>query len=257
MVLLIGGHVRSGTTLLRNLCNSHPEMAITDEFNNISELGKTFRKHSYRMFRKMWKKSIGNRQRRLIWHWSNFTFVVRYMFEMYKYQNGVVDLAAIDMTLRSIFPEARIVGDKTPWYIFPLNNFVAIEGLSCLVIYRDCRDVTSSTLKKVRTQWSKKPMQHVDTAEKIAKRWVRCIEIMERHKDKIHTIRYEDLVKEPRQELEVLSEWIGVDSSGFSDCIIRSIRSNSIGRYKTELTKEELKTVMEIAGPTIARLGYC
>ena len=41
------------------------------------------------------------------------------------------------------------------------------------------------------------------------------MEIMERHKDKIHIIRYEDLLREPRREFEALALWLEVDSSGF------------------------------------------
>ncbi|HWP93464.1 MAG TPA: hypothetical protein VNN20_14825 [Thermodesulfobacteriota bacterium] len=46
---------------------------------------------------------------------------------------------------------------------------------------------------------------------------------------------------------------MGVDPAGFST---KMVQNTSIGRYKRELTDEELATVMEIAGPTMKRLGY-
>jgi hypothetical protein len=247
LVLLIGGHIRSGTTLLRNLCNSHPEMAITNEFSYFFDLEKTYMEHSLLLIKRLWRKTITKRQL------HNCAFGANYLFNLRRHRNGLIDVKAIESTLRTIFPEARIVGDKTPWYMFSLDKFVATNGLSCLIVYRDCRDVTSSTLEKVRTQWRNQPTQHIDTAEKVAKRWVHCIEIMERHKDKIHIIRYEDLVREPRRELEVLATWLGVDPAGFPEELIRD---NSIGKYKTGLTDEELKRVMDIAGLAMARLGY-
>jgi len=258
MVLLIGGHMRSGTTLLRNLCNSHPEIAITHEFNYFSGLEKTYTQHSRLLLKRLWRKTT-NRRIRLVEHLRNYAFVARYLFKLQRHQEDhLIDVATIGSTLRSIFPKARIVGDKQPYYVFLLDKFTATNGLSCLIIFRDCRDVTSSILEKARTGWRKSPwiQKNFNTAEKVARRWVRCIELMEHHKDKIHIIRYEDLVREPSEKLERLAKWLGVDSSGFSERIIRSIRNTDIGKYKTGLTDEELKTVMDIAGPTMVRLGY-
>ena len=45
----------------------------------------------------------------------------------------------------------RIVGDKFPAYMFKMNQFVDLQELLRLVIYRNCRDVTSSFLKKLET----------------------------------------------------------------------------------------------------------
>lgn len=43
MFLVIAGHQRSGTTLLRLICNGHPDMVVTNEFRNIIALGKPLR----------------------------------------------------------------------------------------------------------------------------------------------------------------------------------------------------------------------
>lgn len=253
MVLLIGGHIRSGTLLLRELCNSHPEMAVTNEFNIFSGLGKTYSEHSRILLKRLWGRAIRNKTR-WRWHLHSFTFGARYLFNLRRLRNGLIDVKAIESTLKSIFPEVSIVGDKTPSYVFLLDEFAGSCGISCVIIFRDCRDVTSSVLERVRAKWHKGPWsQTVDTAEKVAKRWVHSIELMERHKEKIYIVRYEDLVREPRRELEALGRWIGVDSAGFPKEIIRD---DSVGKHKTGLTDEQLKTVMEIAGPTMARLGY-
>jgi hypothetical protein len=96
-------------------------------------------------------------------------------------------------------------------------------------------------------------VEKINTAEKIALSWVRSIELMERHKDKVHIIRYEDLVLEPGPVLKALGDWLGVDPAGFPKGLAHPA---SFGKYKTGLTGEELETVMELAGPTMARLGY-
>ena len=257
MVLLIGGHMRSGTTLLWRLCNTHPDIALTNEFNYFSGLGKAYIKHSRPLLKRLWKQTI-RRQIRLAQLLRNYAFVTRYLFNLQRHRDGLIDGAAIEATLRSIFPKARIVGDKQPYYAFLLDEFAAINGLSWLIIFRDCRDVTSSMLERYRTKWHKNSWmrKYYNTAEKVAKHWVHSIETMERYRDKIHIIRYEDLVQEPRRELEALAKWLGVDCPGFSESIISNIRNTDIGTYKTGLTDEELDTVMKIAGPTMARLGY-
>jgi hypothetical protein len=259
MVLLIGGHSRSGTTLLRHLCNSHLDIAITIEYNYISGLGKTYTEHISQLLKRLVHETSKKRLRplRLSQHLKNFVFVMRYLFHIYRFSNGIIDVTAIESTLRAIYPKARIVGGKTPSYVFLLDESSTISGLSCLIIYRDCRDVTSAVLERVRARHRKNSRkQEFYTAEKVAERWVYSIEPMERYRDKIHIIRYEDLVQEPRRELEVLAKWLGVDSSGFSESIISNIRNTDIGIYKTGLTDEELETVVKIAGPIMARLGY-
>jgi sulfotransferase family protein len=253
MVLLIGGQARSGTTLLGRLCNSHPEITLTNEFGYFYALGGNYIDHSRLLLKELWCKiREGN-----LWDSDMYAFVLNYLIKMRRYRKSLIDIAAIETTLRSIFPKASIVGDKAAGYVFELDRFVATSGVACSIIFRDCRDVTSSTLESVRTKWRKTHWtQTIDTAEKVAKSWVRSMEVMEHHKDRIHIIRYENLVGEPKRELEALAKWLKVDFSGFPETAIRSIRDTSIGKYKTGLKLEELKTVIEIAGPTMARLGY-
>jgi hypothetical protein len=141
--------------------------------------------------------------------------------------------------------------------VFLLDRVAGNPGLSCLIIYRDCRDVVSSMLERVRTVWRQRSWsQGVDNAEKVATRWVRSIELMERYQEQICTVCYEDLVSRPRTELERVAQWLAVDPAGFAEARIRSVATASVGKYRTGLTQEELATVMRIAGPTMARLGY-
>jgi hypothetical protein len=184
----------------------------------------------------------------------NLNFVARYLLKMSKHWRRRITVPIIEGTLRRMFPEACVVGDKYPDYLFSLDSLVKRHGLFCLVLYRDCRDVTNSTLEKARTVWHGRPFaEQMNTAEKVATRWVHGIEIMERHADKLHIIGYEDLVQQPEQVFGALGKWLGVDAAGFPTHIIRD---TSIGKHKHGLTGKEQETVMKIAGPTMARLGY-
>ncbi len=175
-----------------------------------------------------------------------------------RYKEGpVISASVIRKSLSSTFPGARVVGDKTPEYIFALDEFANVEGFSCLVIFRDIRDVASSTLQRVRTKWRRQSWtSSIDTAEKVAVRWMRCIDIMERNRDKIHIIRYEDLIARPGPELERLGLWLGVDPQLFPASAVSKITDAGIGKYRTGLTEEELAAVTEITRPKMKSLGY-
>ncbi len=70
---------------------------------------------------------------------------------------------------------------------------------------------------------------------------------------KVCTIRYENLVQQPEQEINKLSQWLKVDPAGFPKELIYN---TSVGSYRHRLSDEELSTVMEIAGQKMAELGY-
>ena len=167
-----------------------------------------------------------------------------------------MSVEVIERALHELLPGAKIVGDKYPEYIWDLDGLAAAPGLSTLVIYRDCRDVTSSTLIKARGDWRRMPLfvRKIDTAEKVARRWVRAIELMETHRGRVFMMRYEELVTHVPESLTALSEWLGIDPAGFE---AQRISSRSVGKHRLGLTPAEIETVMRIAGPTMSRLGYC
>lgn len=266
--LLIGGRPRSGTTLLRDLCDAHPDITLTHEFGTFLALNKPYvlyrdeiirRWRAQRILHCRIRRSV--RMKRRAWRWAismrGHAFAIRYLEKIRRYGPGSIDLPAVEATLRELFPRAGVVGDKMPDYVHMLDSLAPASGLASVMIYRDCRDVISSHLKLARTSWRNQGwIQNQDTAEKVAKRWVDALETMERQRDRIHIVRYEDLVREPRRELAVLAEWLGVDPTGFPERSLRNVRADNIGKYQTGLSEQEMEAVMNIAGPTMARLDY-
>ncbi len=260
MALILCGHQRSGTTLLRTVCDLHPDITVTMEFGNFLELGSPYKIYRRKLLKRWWNiknswtiDSTSNARLKLP-ALRNFVFMRRYLHRLHRLRTNPVEVKSIDEALWSLFPTSRIIGDKWPSYIYLLDDLVEMEGLSCVVIYRDCLDATSSTLRKARTDWAHQPwVKWLDTAEKVAERWLRAVEIMERHTGKLYAIRYEDLVQQPEQELEKLGQWMGVDSKGFPAHIIKD---TSVGSYKKGLSDQEIKEIITIAGATMERLGY-
>ncbi len=260
MLLMIGGHPRSGTTLLQTLCYRHPEIAMANEFGNLVFLGRDCQEYVRHIFDR-WRRVQGKLSFDIAYHgpsWKmkmgNMGFALRHLYHFRNYCDGVATAVSVEAAFRAMFPNAKVVGDKWPHYLFRMDKFAQEDNLLRLVIYRDCRDVTSSFLIKARTTWKNTDwIGNVDSAEKIAAKWVRGIELMETHADKLVILQYEAMMHEPEKELRRVSEAIGVDPAGFPTDMIDP---GSIGKYRKGLTSEELDTVMEVAGPTMERLGY-
>lgn len=265
MVVVIAGHPRSGTTLLRHLCNSHPVIYLTHEFGNFHNLGTSRALYTKALLRRLWTRGmLGNRAvllsltNKSSWKVTKlaevYPFLARYLFALRRSGDGVVDSRVVETILRGLFVDARVVGDKLPGYVFELDNLANDVNLRRLVIYRDCRDVVSSNLVQARAVWRRKSwVNEVDTAEKLARRWVAAIELMERHSEALYMIRYEELVRRPGPVLGALAEWLEVDPAGFSTQLVHA---NSVGKHGGGLTEEEMESVVRIAGPTMTRLGY-
>jgi hypothetical protein len=267
-LLLIGGRARSGTTLLRDLCNLHPEISLTHEFGTFMGLNEpypAYRDHIVGLWRAQpilfCRIMRTRRMKRRLSSWAlsmrGHVFALRYLRRIRRYGPGPIDLPAIEATLAELLPGAAFVGDKNPEYVHLLDKLAPTNGLSTVVIYRDCRDATSSYLKLARTTWRDKPwIRYSDTAEKIATRWVDAAEKMERHRDRIHIVRYEDLVQEPLPVLTNLAEWLGLDPEGFAARDLSFVHAKNIGKHGHGLTEREVEDVLRVAGSTMARLGY-
>jgi len=91
------------------------------------------------------------------------------------------------------------------------------------------------------------------TATKAALSWIEAIENMEKNVHQIYSIRYEDLISNPKTVLNDLGHWLDVGPTGFRH---KMIRTTSVGKYKQGLSTQELKDINAIAGPAMERLGY-
>ena len=254
--LLIGGHPRSGTTLLFDLCNSHPAISLTREFRCFSRLGRSYLAHM-RVLRKDWyRSSILERKsknapldRRL----ASGAFLLRYLIALLPSIRGPIGALQVERALRRLFPGSDVVGDKYPAYVFQLPALVH-HDLKLVIVQRDARDVVSSYLARVRTGWKDKALaRRFNTAERVAQNWLRAEAVTEIHANEIFVVRYENLVRSPHVELDRLASWLGVDRVGFDAGIIRA---DSLGKHQHGLTRQELHDVMRVAGTSLERLGY-
>lgn len=264
MLLLVCGHPRSGTTLLWQILDSHPDISLTFEQGYLYGLGRTPVEHARWLLRRSASDVAGSisltlrrdepegllagrTRRRLV-------FGLRHAPRLLRHAPERLDARSVEAVVRPLMPPARIVGDKEPGYVFELDRLARVPGVARIVVYRDARDVVSSILQRARTRW--RPFRWArqwDTAEKAARSWVRAVEAMERNREDLHAVRYETLVERPGATLEALAARLQVEAGGFTDHMIHDA---SIGKHRQGLAGDELVTVMEVAGPTLERLGY-
>jgi hypothetical protein len=258
-LLLLTGHQRSGTTILRILLNSHPEIAVTNEFANFKYIQRSrFLYSAYLLRRLLACRERGpayalHRNENTSWR-ENARFMAGYLIRVQAARSARIGFAGAESALHALFPKKRWVGDKFPDYIWSLRHFSAGGRLRCIVIYRDARDVAYSALESVRTNWKGRRFARIfDTPEKIAARWVKSIELMEACAGMIFSVRYERLITEPEAVAGELGRALDVDPACFP---VHLLRDSSIGRHRGRLAGAELAAVESIAGGTLARLGY-
>jgi hypothetical protein len=258
-LLMVTGHQRSGTTILRILLNSHPQIAVTHEFANLKYLGRSRAFYSAYILRQT--LAVWQRGRRFNFYlneptppWRNILFIGSYLWRIQQTPSWRIGFAGAESALHGLFPGRKWVGDKFPDYIWSLKYFAGCGKITCVVIYRDARDVASSTLENVRTIWKNKRFVHAfDTPEKIARRWVKSIELMEECAGKILTVRYERLMTEPKAVADELGRALEIDPAYFP---IHILHPASIGKHRGGLEPQARAAVESIAGAALARLGY-
>lgn len=254
MAFIIGGHPRSGTTLLFQLCRDHPQIGITGEFHCFSRIGERMPRYAEGLRWKWYERPLlRNISRHAPWktRLRSGAFLFRYLLFL-SLRTGVrpVSLADVEAVLEHLLRKS-VVGDKYPRYVFRLDMLCALPDLKRVMIYRDGRDVVSSYLKK---DWAEsKGLRELKTARQTAERWVESVEATERYRGELFVIRYEDFVRDPAPILGSLAAYLGVEPDGFR---ADRIHDRSIGKFQTGLTPEELHDVTAVAGETLARLGY-
>ena len=249
--------MRSGTTLVRYLSCSHAQVSLGMDLGCFHGLGRFGAHNALAACRRAWTKWLHIHRYKKGRDYRSTLAALRYALIVSGYGLRRMDLVSMEQALRRVLPTARIVGDKTPSYVFRLNWFAAMEGLSIVLVYRDCRDVVAANLMRVRARTRPTRRQHeFDTAGKIAQRWVRCMELLERNEPAALAVRYEDLVVDPRRELKRVGHWLEIDPGGFDEEAIAQVHTGDIGMYLNYLTQRELSVIGETAGPTMARYGY-
>ncbi len=264
-IVFIVGMPRSGTKLLRDLLNRHEDVAIfpneTHFFPVLEQRlpgygDMTSRPHFDRMhadlqntafFQRMTARGISLDAEQ--WFRSlrggDFPSLLSGLFTCYQEITG-----------------CRIVGDKTPSYITHLPLLArALPQAKFVHILRDPRDYALS----MRAAWNKNALRAVA-------RWKDGVRKCRRDARELgvayNEVKYEDLLRDPRQTLSGLCRFLGIafteemltlaqpsemlgDARGAS-----TIVRDNVEKWRQQLSEQELKAIESIAGQLMLELGY-
>ena len=96
---------------------------------------------------------------------------------------------------------------------------------------------------------------HVSDARRAAWAWRRYVSSARAVPSRTVELRYEALVADPEAATTALAHSLGVGSSELTETFA-SAHANSVGRWRRDLTPEQLVDVEDEAGDLLAELGY-
>lgn len=261
--VFIVGAPRSGTTLLREILNRHPELAVCGETNFF---------HRIYMRRRFFGDLADPRNRARAVDAYLATHVARRLRmepEMLRERlmREALSCREFFVTLMSTFADLngkKYGGEKTPWHSLYAKTLLEwFPSCSIIHLVRDPRDAVASL---ITMPWESRSVlagarvwQRFNAASRTASRAGNYLQL-----------KYEDLVSEPEQELRRLCEHIGLEWSTemmqppddatevlwWSRRAHRGITSARIASWRRHLRPWQVSIIESTCGSLMEELGY-
>lgn len=263
------GSGRSGTTLIRAMFDSHPDMAVPDESNFVPRFGRTRQRFErpwgfasavflHDLFRQSWFRQSGISHETA---WKAFD------------SRPPADLPA---AIREVFAlYARLhgksrYGDKTPNYVLHLPLLAELFPEARFVhVIRDGREVALSlldvgfgprTMAQAALQWRERVELGLAFGREVGPS--RC-----------RQVRYEDLLEDPGETVASLCDFVGLQFDSVmlqyferAESIVssdvykyRSVRlppTKNLRDWRSQMSKRDLALFETIAGDLLEEAGY-
>jgi hypothetical protein len=276
--IVVGGSVRSGTTLLRMMLHSHPDVAIPREIHLTLETFRhrrrfgDLRKEKNRAALSDWLIGSGNGFERLLLDEGHARAAL---------MAAPPTIGSLVGTLLRLYAdrhEAPRFGDKRPLNVLAFPALISMfPDLQFVDMVRDPRAVMASVRK---LGWLEE--WHGGSLPRALDAWVRAvhagIRIEARYRaDQYLRIRYEDLLANPEANLVGLCRFAGLNDEGvermlrfhetdheippemrqrYHPLIDRPLSEASRERWRSELHEEEIAFIESVAGAEMERFGY-
>lgn len=258
--VFVVGAARSGTTLLSVLLDRHSQLAMTPETGFYREFAPWLRLAPI-----VGVELLLRRWRRLAELGLTPEAVARRSGRAP--QAGVL-LDAILELFAGLRQKTRS-GEKTPLHLYSVSRILQdFPEARILCIYRDGRD---AALSLRAMPWGPRRL------ETAAQAWLKAIRVMREmaaaHPSHFRTIRYEDLLEGPREELAGAMQFLGLEleegqlEAGPSGVVLARSKEwkgkalekvdPKLGGYRqAEARPDDLETLERLLGPTLRELGY-
>ncbi len=282
-LFFVGGVIKSGTTWVERLLDSHPQVVCKGEAHFGSLLEPALRESVAAYNSVIPKKGNWARHKREGTHIvsaSKYSYLSRDLDLLYAQAIRLMLLKWLDT------PEIKCIGEKTPnnsqyfqtyRRLFPDARFI--------YVVRDVRDVAVSGWFFNLALAAKETLAHFPNIDEygayIARLWVKDVaeglRFVESHKERACYIKYEDLWQRPAEEVSRLFAFLGVESdhrqvrssiaftdfSRLSGGRKRGIENRSsfyrkgiIGDWENHFSPAALSKIESSAGAMMTRLGY-
>lgn len=253
----IVGHYKSGSTWLCNLLSLHPDvrgLSETHVFRYVHECNSLSDATKILFSKAAWAEGgISNLPKRRLADLAEFLRLKRWrplaerphtLLDMSFWQRRSLRAClaqAADPTdycrrffgfLKQMLHPRRYLVDKTPTNVFQMEHIeTAFPGSKCIAIYRDGRDVSVSE-KYFRAMIGERPAALRESIE----RWRQAIEAQRAAVERygLFTLRYEDLLSQPHEQLNTLLEYLELDRDQaiVSDMVERASFEYTTGRKR-------------------------
>jgi Sulfotransferase family len=275
-LFFIGAHPKSGTTWLQVMLNAHPEISCSGEGHFINRFAPLL-------------ETAVKTHNQLIARKNGSIFREFQPFPLFGQQEFAYLMAsAISLMLMRAtdYQHVRVLGEKTPDNVLHFLQLAAIfPRAKFLHVLRDGRDCVVSTwfhnlrVNPEETQRRYKGLP--DFIAFMAKSWNtyvdRGLRFQAAYPDRCLTVRYEDLVANPRDSMRRVFRFLAVDvslgvvrrcveagkfetMSGGRQAGIEDrtsfLRQGTPGNWRQHLTPEDNRIFLDIAGNKMMQLGY-
>lgn len=269
---------RCGSTLLNRLLNQHPDVFLPEEQYFLHNLIMKFQLYNWILWRDLSKILAGELIPSLETHW--------WEFEYEKVYKEIVLAKGDDRSLKKVIDKIFRAyasqlgkspvkwGDSTPPLIgrYAKEIFHTYPKANYVFLVRDPRDVIASFKKG----GGEVPFMHFKDHTEAAKSWVNVYRMstwVKQKTSRFKVIRYEELVSSPELTLSSLYAFLEVNaleksvnkadypdhkfySMPYHTNLKNPVNTKSIGKWKEELSNQEVNEIMPIIEKPMKELGY-
>jgi Sulfotransferase family len=274
--VFIGGCPRSGTTLVRSMLDSHPDLAIPHETR--------FLIYAYRR-RARWGDLAFRENREAMARWVVSRDLSRHSRLCPDPEEIVRRMVASAPTVGSVLSAGfRLYaelhgkvrwGDKRPALVLDLDAvFAMFPDAQYINVVRDPRAAVASIRRVGEAHgWDSERIvrgaELWDRSQRAARRWQRRLPA-----NQFLEIQYERLVAQPRRTLERIVDFLGLDRAGIErmlafhertssiysekmhPLIVKPVTTEPVRRWQTELSRPELAFIERVLAGPMRRYGY-
>lgn len=280
--LFIIGNPRSGTTLLRLIINSHPEVCIPPESHFFLWLEKKYENWTRTDGYRNYLTDLYESTKFETWGLSRYdleSFLNKNNPESYSELNELVYLFYANQRKK----KTKIWGDKNKLWKEKLPHILKYyPNAKFIHIHRDGRDVACSyknlNSRNIRSKYAPKLPSDI---ESIALKWQENIQFLEAFqesvlKENFLKISYEKLLENTEEVGNSICDFLGIEAPKdglnhlgaekgndepqeflqWKEKTNEPIDLKNIGKYKKELSKVEIDTFNSICSDELKKLGY-